>query len=161
MAHISRLRSRSASYSESSRSISLHCLLDADQPVLLLHLVERHLRHAERVAARIGRDVDAARPGGARDEQIFACRLARRELELRVADGDGVAAPRELGHFAGREQAHLLGLQERNDFPVAERRGYLHPRSPPHRVSLIIAASLSAPARLRENTRLPTGGVAN
>src|SRR5207245_3229080 len=66
--------------------------------------------------------------------------LARRELELRVADGDGVAAPRELGHFAGREQAHLLGLQERNDFPVAERRSDLHRRSLPHRVSLIIAA---------------------
>ena len=89
------------------------CLLDADQPVLLLHLVERHLRHAERVAARIGRDVNAARPGSVGDEQIFACRdpehgdrrealalvaageddriLARRELELRVADGDGVS----------------------------------------------------------------------
>src|SRR5207249_11238328 len=47
---------------------------------------------------------------------------------------------RELGPFAGREQAHLLGLQERNDFPVAEWRGDLHRRSLPHRVSGIIAA---------------------
>ena len=46
--------------------------LHADQPVLLLDLVQRDLGHAEREAPRVGRHVDAARPAAAVVVQVLA-----------------------------------------------------------------------------------------
>src|SRR5947207_3038447 len=100
----------------------------APPPLSLLSVACRDPEHGDRREA-------LAFVAAGEDDRI----LARRELELRVADGNGVAPPRELGHFARREQAHLLGLQERNDFPVTEWRRYLH----------CAIISLSAGRRLR------------
>ena len=65
--------------------------------------------------------------------------FARRGNAIPISHTEFQFAARELGHFAGREQAHLLGLQERSDFPVTERRRYLH----------CAIISLSAGRRLR------------
>src|SRR5688572_21991910 len=82
VAHISRARSRSASYSPRRRVDRFPffrrlpgCvehgfparlvdggLFDADEPVFLLHLVQIHARHAERITARVSRNVGAAFP---------------------------------------------------------------------------------------------------
>jgi hypothetical protein len=165
------MRSRSASYSASRRSTPFHFSLGwsasvehglaarlverrffhADQALLLLDLVQIHLRHAERIAPRIGGNVRPARPAAVRVEQVLArgeaehcdrgvCLalvaggehdriVARDRLELGVADRHRVATLHELGNLARREQAHLLRFQKRDDFGVTERRRDLHGKS--------------------------------
>ncbi len=86
--------------------------LDADEPVLLLDLVECHPRHAERKAPRVGGHVNAGGPAAARGIQVLARGepehgdrgeapalvaareddrvVARHRRELGEADGNGV-----------------------------------------------------------------------
>src|SRR5207237_5024638 len=123
-------------------------LLDADQAVLLLDAVDVKLCHAERIAARVRGNVDAVRPAPVLVKHILAGAeaehrhrrerlrvVARREddrvfardrLKFRQADGNRIAALRELGHLARRKQADFLVLEEWNDFLVAEWRSNLH-----------------------------------
>jgi len=170
MPHISRLRSRSASYSDSRRSISFHLSVGWPLPsnsaspafssiydfsmqirrFFLFHLVQRDLGHAERVAPRVRGHVDAARPGAAVVVQVFPVGhaehrdrrvylrfahggvydrvLARHQSEFGVADRDRIDLARELGHFAGPQQADLLGAVERRDVRIAERGLDIHGR---------------------------------
>jgi hypothetical protein len=133
-------------------------LLDADQPILLLHVVHVHARHAEGIAPHVRGHVRARRPPSLARKDVLAAAqahdrdrgeaglavrggehdrvVARDRLELGVAYGNGVRPLRERGHFRRRKQAHLLVLEKGDDFLVAEGRGDLH--------GAIIARSRSA-----------------
>jgi hypothetical protein len=87
------------------------CLLDADQPVGLLHRVERDPRHAKRVAAHVRRKIDRAVPLPVAQKKILSAgHPEHRDRQESLA-------------LAGRDERERVIAARHGEFGIRDRHG--------------------------------------